>query len=128
MDITDLGNPINIDTRFANYLKGYLRNPTDFSQANQGFGNMISNPQLFMGPGGVALDPTQTNAAAGQGYLQNRAGISSANMSQKASFADLLMNAGGDIGNLTALMTQLQAAQLNQQTGATGSILGGLGF
>lgn len=125
-DITDLNNPQQIDKRFSGFLQRSLRAPTDFSQANQGFANMVSNPMLFMGPGGVALDPTQTNAAAGQGYLQNRAGISSADMAQKASFADLLMNAGSNIGNLQALMQQLQAQQLNQQTSATGSILGGL--
>ena len=125
MNITDLNGPIDLSRQFSRSLSEYLRRGPDFGQADRSFGSMVSNPQLFMGPGGTALDPIQNQSSAATSYLGNRLGVSQANQQQKGNFADLLLGAGSNIGNLSALMQQLQAGQ-----GYSGqsSALGGLGI
>lgn len=122
MDINSLNSPISLDRQFSRYMQEFMRRPTDFGGANRSFGSMVANPQMFMGPGGTVLDPMQSNAAAGTAYLGQRAGTEAANLQQKGNFAGMLLNAGQNIGNLSALMNQLTASQLMGQNSAMSSM------
>src|SRR6185312_16303510 len=126
MDINSLNAPISLDRSFGRYLKGFINRPTDFGNADRSFGSMVANPMLFAGPGGTVTDPAQNNAAAGTAYLGQRAGTEAANLQQKGNFANMLINAGQNVGNLSALMAQFTASQLMGQ--APGGGMGGLGF
>ncbi len=121
MDINALNSPIGLDRQLSSYINEYMKRPTDFSAANRSFGSMVANPMLFMGPGGQAADPNQQAAAAGQNYLGERRGAAQNNMAQQGQFANLLMKAGSNIGDLTNWITQLTA----QNMGGSGGGIGG---
>ncbi len=120
--MNDLYAPVNLDQQLEKTAQQYIKTPANFAPANQSFANMLQNPMLFATGGGNVADPSQNRDAAGTAYLGERSNIASTNLATKASFADILANAGSNIGALMAAMTQLRTAQ----QGSANSALSGV--
>jgi hypothetical protein len=124
LNISDLYAPIHFDQQLEKTALNYENAPANFTPANQSFSHMVANPMLFSAGGGNVVDPSQARDAAGTAYLGERNNIAATNLATKASFADLLQNAGGNIGAMMAAMTQLQAQHEGSQNSLQGSIGG----
>lgn len=117
----DLTYPQHIEKGLGRYLQSAMNTGPDFGGVNQMFSQMGK-----MGPmvrGGQFIDPSQAQQEATGGYLSSRGNIEQNYLGNLFQLAALQGLVGKNMGNIAAMIPELQAQQV--QAGSSG-IFGGL--
>ena len=97
----------------------------DFASADKAYSRLMANPGLFA-RGGSFVDPQQLQQQAGQGYLQQRAGIEGDYLQNQNNLAGVADQAATNNGAITSMISNLNAQSTLDTGGVFGSLMGGL--
>ena len=101
-----------------------LQTGPDFTDITKAFTAMTSNPGLIA-RGGAWVDPMQAQQDATGGYLSARGQIAGNWLNNRSALAGVESASASDIGQISAMIPELQTSALGEQSGLFG-LLGGL--